>query len=581
MTMRRERALWREARPPRRLLLLALGALLLQAALPLVQPWPLKILVDDVIGAPGRAAWYLPEGRGARLLVALALAAGAALALAAAKALSARAKTALGLATVFRLRSLLFAHLQRLSLAFHQSRRVGELAHRLTSNTYALWSLAEAVLFAPLGSLLTLGGAVALMARLDWRLALVAAAVAPPLFFVTRRYAERSGQAARAWQDREGELAARAEEALGAVRVIQAFTREEEELRRFEAAAGEITGARMRMVEEDNRFALKADLLLAGGTVAVMGVGALSVFEGRITTGELLVFVAYVGMLYGPLSTLSYLAGAIAGARAGLARVIEVLDEVPEVRDPPRPRPLVEPARGEIEWRGVRFDYGGGFSAALDGVSLRVRPGERVAIVGPTGAGKSTLLALVPRFYDPQEGAVLFDGEDVRGLSLRDLRRRIAIVLQDTVLFDASVRENIAYGRPGATDREVEEAARLAQADEFIRGLPQGYETRVGERGARLSGGERQRIAIARAFLRDAPVLLLDEPTAALDARTEEALAEALLRLMERRTTLFVTHREALARRADRVVVLARGRIVAEGAPAEALAPGGAFAEVV
>jgi ATP-binding cassette subfamily B protein/subfamily B ATP-binding cassette protein MsbA len=595
--VRRELALFRQIGAPRRLFALALGTLALQAAAGLFQPWPLKLLVDDVIAAPERAHGFFAAGREARLAAVLGLAAAALFAGVAAKILHSRAKTALGLETVFRLRSLLFAHLQRLSLGFHEGRRVGDTANRLTSNTYALWSLAEAFVFAPAGALLTLGGAVFLMLRLDPRLALVALAVAPGIYVVTRRYAKRSWEVARDYHEREGELAARAEEALGAVRVIQAFTREEDEIRRFERSAGSITEARLRMVEVDNRFALKVDLLLGTGTLAILGLGALSVFQGRITTGELLVFSSYMGMLYGPLASLSYLAGSISSARASLDRVIEVLDAVPEVRDRPDARPLRTPVCGEIEFCGVRFRYAPSVAKrerkrefsppppegapALDGVSFRVRPGETVAIVGPTGAGKSTLLALVPRFYDPEEGAVLFDGENVRGLRLRELRARISIVLQEPVLFDASVRENIAYGRPGASAAEIVEAARLARADQFIRALPEGYETRVGERGARLSGGERQRIAIARAFLRDAPVLLLDEPTSALDAETEAAVLEGLEDLMEGRTALLVTHRLSLARRADRVIVLYGGRIVEEGAPADLAERGGAFARLL
>lgn len=576
--LKRELELWRAVAPPGRLVGWTAATLLLQAAAGLLQPWPLKVLVDDVL-AGGGPARFLPDGRPARLAVVLGAAAAIALIAAISRALHSRAKNALGLATVFGLRSILFAHLQRLSLAFHDRQRLGELASRVTSNTYALWTLADSVLFAPLGALATLLGALVLMARVDWRLGLVALAVAPALFLTIRRYASRSWVVASEYHEREGELAARAQEALGAVRVIQAFTREDEEARRFERAAGSITEARLRMIDLDNRFAVTSDLILAAGSLAIMGLGARSVMEGRLTVGELLVFLSYVAMLYGPLSTLSYLAGAISGSRASLARVIEVLDVLPEVRDREGARPLGPETVGELEFRDVAFRYGA--EETLAGVSFRVRPGELVAIVGPTGAGKSTLLALTLRFYDPAAGAVLLDGEDLREVRLKDLRGRVGIVLQDTVLFDASVRENIAYGRPAASEAEIAEAARLAQAEEFIRRLPEGFATRVGERGVRLSGGERQRIAIARAFLKDAPVLVLDEPTAALDVATEAALTDSLERLMRRRTTFLVTHRVGLARRADRVLFLERGRVVEQGPPEELIAGDGAFARFV
>jgi ABC-type multidrug transport system fused ATPase/permease subunit len=524
------------------------------------------VLIDDVLGGrPGAPS----------LAVVLAFAGAVALAAALARALHSRAKQALGLATVFCLRGALFSHLQRLSLGFHDRQRLGELASRLTSNTHALWSLVEATVFGPLGAVLTLGGAIGLMLRLDWRLALVALAVAPILFAAIRRYADRSWRVASDYHAREGELAARAQEALGAVRVIQAFAREEDEERRFERCSDAAVEARMRVIELDNRFAVASELILAAGSIAIMGLGAVSVRAGRLTIGELLVFTSYLAMLYGPLSTLSYLAGAISGALASLARVVEVLDEIPEVRDREGARALGA-VRGEVELREVSFRYGE--APVLERVSLRAAPGETVAIVGPTGAGKSTILSLLLRFYDPAEGAVLLDGADLRDLRLRDVRGKVALVLQETFLFDATIRENIAYGRPDATDAEIVEAARRAQAEEFIRLLPNGFETPVGERGVRLSGGERQRIAIARAFLKDAPILLLDEPTAALDVATEAAISESLAGLMRRRTTFLVTHRVPLARRADRVLFVERGRVVEEGRPEELLAAGGAFA---
>jgi len=315
--------------------------------------------------------------------------------------------------------------------------------------------------------------------------------------------------------------------------------------------------------------------LLAAGTAVLLWAGAGEVAAGRMTLGDLLVFLAYLAMLYSPLEQLSYTAWSMEGAAAAAQRVFEVLDTPDEVPDPVKPVRLPS-GPGKIEFREVGFRYPRG-DEVLHGLTFAIEPGESVAVVGGTGAGKTTLLSLLPRFYDPTEGSIHFHGTDLREVAKKDLRARQALVLQETVLLNGTVRENIAYGRPGATFREIEKAAQESQAEEFIRALPQGYETKVGERGAMLSGGQRQRIGIARAFLRDAPILLLDEPTSALDPTTEKELLDVLGRVMRRPTTLLVTHRLHAAHRADRILVLEKGRLVEEGRGEDLLMKKGAY----
>jgi ATP-binding cassette subfamily B protein/subfamily B ATP-binding cassette protein MsbA len=314
---------------------------------------------------------------------------------------------------------------------------------------------------------------------------------------------------------------------------------------------------------------------LAVGMAALLWAGAGEVMAGRMTLGDLLVFLAYLGMLYSPLEQLSYTAWSMEGAAAAAQRVFEVLDTPDDVPDPKEVVRLPAGA-GAIEFQGVGFRYARG-DEVLHNLSFRIQPGESVAVVGGTGAGKTTLLSLLPRFYDPTEGKILIHGVDLRNLSKKELRGRQGLVLQETVLMNGTVQENIAYGRPGASFREIEKAAQEAQADQFILGLPQGYQTSVGERGVMLSGGQRQRIGIARAFLRDAPILLLDEPTSALDATTERELLDVLGKLMSRPTTLLVTHRLHAAHRADRILVLEKGRLVEQGKGEDLLTRKGAY----
>jgi ATP-binding cassette, subfamily B, bacterial len=381
----------------------------------------------------------------------------------------------------------------------------------------------------------------------------------------------------------EGQVMARAEQTLSALPVVQAFGREEHEDRRFVGLASDTIQAYLRALVAQLQFKIGVDSTMAIGTAAIIGFGGLQVLQGSLTVGSLLVFLAYLAALYAPMQTLAHLATSFASAAARAQRVFEVLDAAEVVRDAPGARPLPPRPmgrRGHVRLEGVTFGYEPD-RPVLEDASLEARPGETVALVGRTGAGKSTLVSLIPRFVDPWRGRVVLDGFDVRDLQLASLRAEIALVLQEPFLLPLSVADNIAYGRPGAGAEAITAAAVAANADEFIRRLPAGYETMIGERGATLSGGERQRLAIARALLKDAPVLILDEPTSALDAETEALLLEALARLMHGRTTFLIAHRLSTVRDADRIVVLEAGRVAETGSHEELIRRGGRYASAL
>ncbi len=555
----------------------ALGLVLSLAAigLSLLKPWPLKIIVDDVLQQNPQARF----GNSPNLIPLLCLAFVAIQLLWGLLNLASNYLfVKVGLQALLKLRTDLYAYLQSLSLKYHDARRSSDSSFRVAYDSQSIQTIYNKGFTNIFGSIVALIGTFVIMLRMDWQLALLSLAIVPLLFAAIYFFAHRIRTQSTSIQEQDSAMLAQAQEGLGAIRMVHAFGREDFEVSQFHHRAQESLQANLRLTLTNVNSALVIGTLIAIGTAAMYYLGSLHVLRGTLTLGSLLVFSAYLLMLYQPLESLTYTAWAMEGATAGARRCFEVLDRADDVVDAPDAKEIDE-TTGALGFKGVAFSYGVERPVLCD-IDLSISPNQIVALVGGTGAGKSTLLSLVPRFYDPNSGTVTLDGHDLREITKKSLRSKIAIVLQDTLLFSTTIRENIAYGRPGATDDEIRDAARRAQADEFISRLPAGYDSPVGERGGHLSVGQRQRIGIARAFLKNAPILLLDEPTSALDPTTEAAIMETIKDLMHGRTTLNVTHRLATIHGVDRIVVLEHGRIVEQGTGAELIAKGGAYAKL-
>jgi ATP-binding cassette, subfamily B, bacterial len=483
-----------------------------------------------------------------------------------------------GLNALLRLRTDLYACLQSLPLKYHDARRSSDSSFRVAYDSQSIQTIYNRGFATILSSVVMLIWTFGIMAWMNWPLALTSLAVLPFVTWAIGYFADRVRRQSTTIQERESDLLALTQEGISQIRMVHAFGRESFELRQFRKRAARSLEAGLRFNITSIVSSLVVGSLMATGTALMYYVGARQVLAGALTLGDLTVFATYLLMLYQPMEQLSYTAWAMEGAAAGAARCFEVLDREDDVPDAPHARPI-EKAGGEIAFRDVSFGYSHDRLILRD-INLSIAAGESVAFVGGTGAGKSTLLSLVPRFYDPTSGAVFIDGRNLRDLTKKSVRLQIGMVLQDTILFSTTIKENIAYGRPGATDEQIIEAAQRAQAYDFIMNMPHGFASAVGERGGHLSVGQRQRIGIARAFLKNAPILLLDEPTSALDPSTEHAIMETIGELMRGRTTLIITHRLATVHSLGRIVVLEHGTIAEQGTGSELLKRAGPYARL-
>ena len=567
-------------RPRRGLAATSLGLVGVGALMALLAPWPLAILIDTVLGNKPLPSLLSPlDGLGRYTLLAIAVFGG--LAITALQhglaVVDEYVNTKLDQEMVLDLRSDMFRHVARLSHAFHDAKRTGQLMFEINNQAAAVGSITVAI--PPLlQSAVTLVGMFFIVLKIEPTLALLSLTVVPFIYGSAGYYARSVQPQVLRVRNLESQSMTIVHEAMTMLRVITAFGREDHEYRRFRAQGERAVEARVRLTVRQTMFSLVVTMITATGTALVLGFGAYHVIHGDLTAGELLVVMGYISSLYKPLEQISNTVSGLQEQFITLRGALTLLDTVPDIREQPGARALRH-VQGAVRFEDVSFSYAGRRGTLRD-VSFDAPPGSRVAIVGPTGAGKSTLLNLLPRFYDPHGGRVLLDGHDVRDVALEDLRAQISVVHQEPLLFSASLRDNIRYGRLEASDAEVEEAARAANAHDFISRLPRGYDTELGERGARLSGGERQRVAVARAFLKDAPILILDEPTSAIDSRTEAVILTALESLMEGRTTFMVAHRLSTVTAADLILVVNDGQVVEQGTHAELLALGGLYAEL-
>src|SRR5580698_4610958 len=554
--------------PHRKMFSCALLAAVGEGIADVAQPWPLKVVLDNVLHqhsmhGHGWLNHLVMSAAGTDQWAVLRLATLAALVIAVVGAACSYIETSLttsiGQWVSHDLRLTVYSHVQRLSLAYHDNKRTGDLISRVTTDIEAVRSFLITGLLDGLIDVLTLLGMIGVMLYIDWRFTLVALSVAPVLFAVVYSYTRRIKKASREVRKKEGEMLSVMQEVLSSIRVVKAFAREDYEQERLREESLESVETALRARTLKAKLSPLVEVIVAIGTSAVLWFGAKMVLEGRLSDGAMVVFILYLSKMYKPMQDLSKMTDAYSKAAVGLERIEEVLHTDRSVADMPGARRAPR-FRGLIELEKVSFHYDPAAPILRD-VSLRIEPGQIAALVGRTGAGKSTLISLIPRFYDPVSGIVKIDGQDIRRYTQKSLRQQISLVLQETVLFHVPIWSNIAYGKPDASRAEILRAAELANAHEFVSNMPDGYDTVVGERGVTLSGGQRQRIAIARAVIRNSPILILDEPATGLDAESEKLVLEALDRLMEGKTALVIAHRFATIRRANMILVVENGTI--------------------
>ncbi|MGA7732006.1 MAG: ABC transporter ATP-binding protein [Chloroflexia bacterium] len=566
-------------------MLAMLGTVVLGVGISVLKPWPMKVLVDNVLGGQPLSASLAPLASlpGATTPEGLlAWTVGATVAIFflgwVQGAATAFVRIGFGQRIVYDLATDLFAHLQQLSLRFHSRKSVGDSVRRVTTDSGSVSTIVNDAIFPALSSLLTVGAVFGVMWSIDPELTLLALLVVPALVVALRVYVGPMMRRSYAQEEAEGQMYTVVEETLTALPAVRANGGEARADVRLEATTRNIVAAALLTTRVQLQFKVVSGLVTALGTAAIVYVGATHALEGSLTVGSIIVFLSYLASLYGPLESLMYASSTVQSAMGSARRVMEILETEQEVKDRPGVTPL-PPVEGHVILESITYGYEPG-TPVLREIDLDVLPGETIALVGASGAGKSTLVGMVARLADPWHGRVWIDGYDIRDVAVRSLREQVSIVGQEPLLLPITIAENIAYGKPNASMEEIVQAAIAARAYDFIERLPDGFDTVVGERGATLSGGEKQRIAIARALLKDAPILVLDEPTSALDAATEQEVMRAMRRLAQGRTTLLIAHRLSTARWADRIVVMSRGRIVEEGSHATLLARNGMYARL-
>lgn len=572
-------------RPYWKLLAIAGVAVLGETATDVLEPWPVKIVIDNILQPKKLSGWlgvlverYFGHNQYALLDFAVAAVAVIAIVGAVSSYFEKYLTTSVSQWVTHDLRRAVYNHIQRLSLAEYNETSTGDLISRVTDDIEAIQDFINSALLGMFVSVLTLFGMIGVMLYTNWKFTLIALSVVPPLFLLVFHYTRQIKKAARAVRKKESELTSVVEEVLTSERVVKAFAREDYEVRRFEATSLENVETALRARSLKAKLSPLVEIIVALGTALVLFYGTRFAMAGAITTGVLIVFLLYLGRMYKPMRDLSKMTDTVSKALVGYERVQEVLQIDSRVRDLPRAKKAPK-FEGKIEFDDVSFSYDGE-TPVLENISFAIEPGQVAAFVGLSGAGKSTIISLIPRFYDPRSGSVKIDGTDIRRYKMKTVREQISFVLQETLLFRTSIWQNIAYGKPDAPRSEIIRAAKLANAAEFIEKMPDSYNTMVGERGLNLSGGQRQRIAIARAIIRDTPILVLDEPTTGLDSSSEQAVLEALERLMKGRTCVVIAHHLSTIRKADAIFVVKDRELVEHGTHDELVEADGAYAEL-